>query len=193
MPSVKIIADLKEHEPQSIAILEDGKLAEIFIEYAEQDDISESGSKQQAAKVSKLSREGDIFKARIDTILPAINAAFLALSTRKDKQPRNAFIYLDELDGLKVGQNIIVQVIKNARGNKAPRVSSRISLPGRWLVIVPNTQELGVSRRIEDNRERKRLKAIAEDFKAELPGFGVVIRTAAQGVSRELLQADLNF
>ena len=192
MPSLKIIADLKEHEQQRIAILEDGKLAEIFIEYAEQDDVPENGSKQNAAKISKLSREGDIFKARIDTILPAINAAFLALSNRKDNQPRNAFIYLDELGGLKAGQNIVVQVIKNARGNKAPRVSSRISLPGRWTVIVPNTQELGVSRRIEDNKERKRLKAIADEFKAALPGFGVVIRTAAQGVSRELLQADLN-
>ena len=190
MPDVKIIADLKEHEQQRIAILEDGKLAEIFIEYAEQEEASEDG--KHSAKISKLSREGDIFKARIDTLLPAINAAFLAISAHKDNQPRNAFIYLNELHNLKVGQNIIVQVIKNARGNKAPRVSSRISLPGRWLVLVPYSQELGVSRRIEDNKERKRLKAIAEQFRENLPDCGIVIRTAAQGVALEHLQEDLN-
>ena len=186
MPEVKIIADLKEHEQPRIAILEDGRLSEVFIEYSSDGDDE---------RLSRFSRQGDIFKARVDTIVPAINAAFVALTTktvRKSSDSRNAFMYISENDAVKSGQNIIVQVTKNARQNKAPRVSSRVSVPGRWLVLVPDSDELGVSHRISDNPERKRLKRIAEALKAENPGFGVVIRTAAEGISEELLRADLS-
>ena len=144
MPELKIIADLRESEQSRIAVLEDGKLAEIFIEYNDEN--------------SKLSRQGDIFKARVDKIMPSINAAFVAISSKSDKNElRNAFLYLGEsvhTSSLKAGQNIIVQIIKNARKNKAPRVSARISVPGRWIVLVPDSDETGVSRRIEDNSER---------------------------------------
>ena len=68
MPEVKIIADLRESEQSRIAVLEDGKLAEIFIEYEEEE------------HTAKLSRQGDIFKARVDKIMPSINAAFVAIS-----------------------------------------------------------------------------------------------------------------
>ena len=192
MPDVKIIADLAEHEQSRVAILEDGRLTELFIEYSFADDDD-----TPSPKVSRLSRQGDIFMARVETILPAINAAFVALSPKASKHshshdPHNAFLYLSETRTLKAGQYIIVQVTKNARQNKAPRVSTRISVPGRWLVIVPESNELGVSRRITDNQERKRLKSIAESLKAEVPDFGVVIRTAAEGVSEELLRSDLN-
>ena len=182
MPEVKIIADLRESEQSRIAVLEDGKLTEIFIEYDNEN--------------SKLSRQGDIFKARADKIMPSINAAFVAISSKSEKNElRNAFLYLGEsihTSGLKAGQNIIVQIIKNARKNKAPRVSARISVPGRWLVLVPDSDEAGVSRRIEDNGERKRLKKIAETLQNELVSFGVIIRTAAEGISEELLRSDLN-
>ena len=182
MPEVKIIADLREPEQSRIAVLEDGKLAEIFIEYDEEH--------------AKLSRQGDIFKARVDKIMPSINAAFVAISSKSAKNElRNAFLYLGEsvhTSSLKAGQNIIVQIIKNARKNKAPRVSARISLPGRWLVLVPDSDETGVSRRIEDNAERKRLKKIAETLQSELADFGIIIRTAAEGISEELLRSDLN-
>ncbi|MBQ7544999.1 MAG: Rne/Rng family ribonuclease [Synergistaceae bacterium] len=186
MPDVKIIADLREHEQSRVAILEDGRLAEVFIDYSFEDD-------ERGAKVSRLSRQGDIFKARVDKILPAINAAFVALTShgRKNGEGRNAFMYIADTDEVKPGQNIIVQVTKNARQNKAPRVSMRVSVPGRWLVLVPESSELGVSHRIADNAERKRLRAIAEQLKASAPGFGVVIRTAAEGVSEELLRADM--
>ena len=200
MPDIKIIADLREHEQSRIALLEDGKLAEIFIEYSSQ--IDDDGSQDFArynAKISRLSRQGDIFMARVETIVPAINAAFVALTSKaqtshqKGKNPdgRNAFMFLNESKGIKAGQNIIVQITKNARQNKAPRVSSRVSIPGRWLVLVPDSDELGVSRRISDNHERKRLKKIAEELKALVPSFGIVIRTAAEGVSQELLYSDL--
>ena len=197
MPDIKIIADLREHEQQRVAILEDGKLAEVFIEYSSQtDDDDTPDFARYNAKISRLSRQGDIFKARVDTIVPAINAAFVTLTSKahtkgRNSSGRNAFMFLNESKGIKAGQNIIVQITKNARQNKAPRVSTRVSIPGRWIVIVPDSEELGVSRRISDNSERKRLKKIAEDLKAKTPGFGIVIRTAAEGVSQELLEADL--
>ena len=200
MPDVKIIADLRENEQTRVALLEDGKLAEIFIEYNYQDedsDDNEHGLLSTSSGSARLTRQGDIFKARVDTIVPAISAAFVALTSksggfRTSSGSRNEYLYLtDSVSPVKAGQTLIVQVTKNARQNKAPRVSTRISIPGRWLVLVPNSEELGVSRRIADNQERKRLKAIAEELKAELPGFGVVIRTAAEGVSQSLLKSDV--
>ena len=178
--SVKIIADLKEREQSRVALLEDGKLSEIFIEY-----------NFEASRT-----QGDIFKARVETIVPAINAAFVSISTKKQNKnaPHNAFLYLNESEltsQLKPGKELIVQIIKNARKNKAPRVSARISVPGHWLVLVPNSDEVGVSRRIEDVNERKRLKQIANELQAKNPGFGIIIRTAAENVSEEFLKNDL--
>lgn len=201
IPEVKIIADLQENEQTRVAMLENGKLAEIFIEYNFLDEHEENNSGHgflsPPTKTSKLSRQGDIFKARVDTVVPAINAAFVALTSRNHKtfnEPRNAFLYLSEAlndTDIKPGRELIVQVTKNARKNKAPRVSSRVSIPGRWIVIVPNSDEIGVSRRIFDNNERKRLKKIAEDLQAQTPGFGIIIRTAAENIDEEFLRRDL--
>lgn len=196
MPNIKVIADLREHEQSRIAILEDGKLAEIFIEYSSYTDDDSPEFAKYHAKTSRLSRQGDIFMARVDTIVPAINAAFVALTSKTNSSgrihsSRNAFMFLNEGKDIKAGQHIIVQITKNARQNKAPRVSSRVSIPGRWLVLVPDSDELGVSRRIDDNHERKRLKKIAEVLKENTPGFGLVIRTAAEGISQDLLETDL--
>ena len=190
----KIIADLREHEQQRVALLEDGKLVEIFVDYGfHEEDADDPKLLHSHARISRLSREGDIFKAKVETVLPAINAAFVALSAKsnaKAGEPHNAFMYTGS-NSLKVGQNIIVQIIKNARQNKAPRVSSRVAVPGRWLVLVPDSDELGVSRRIYDNHERKRLRALAEELKPLAPGFGIVVRTAALGIEKDLLLSDL--
>ena len=190
----KIIADLREHEQQRVAILEDGKLVEVFVDYGFHEENADSPEHvRMHSRISRLSREGDIFKARVETVLPAINAAFVALtakSTAKSREPHNAFLYTGG-NSVKPGQNIIVQIIKNARQNKAPRVSARVSVPGRWLVLVPESSELGVSRKIYDNHERKRLRALAEELKALAPGYGLVVRTAALGVDKELLMSDL--
>ena len=198
MNDVKIIADLRENEQSRVALIEDGKLTEIFIEYNFADDENDSGFLSSRTKSSRLSRQGDIFKARVDTLVPAISAAFLALTSKKQKnfrEPRNAFMYINEAPDvslIKPGHELIVQVVKNARKNKAPRVSPRISVPGRWLVLVPENDEIGVSRRIFDNSERKRLKKIAEELKAQVPGFGLIIRTAAEGINAEFLRQDMN-
>lgn len=175
---MKIIANLKDYEQSRIAVMEGGKLAEIFIEYNE-------------ALNSKLARQGDIFKARVDTLVPAISAAFVTLTSKNKHEPRNAFLYIEDGITIKQGSEILVQVVKTARKNKAPRVSSRLAIPGRWLVLVPGSDESGVSRRIIDTTERKRLKKIAEELRAEIQGFGVIVRTAAEGISQELLRADM--
>ena len=190
---IKIIADLKESEQSRIAILENGKLSDIFIEYNFSDD---NGLLSSRTGSSRLSRQGDIFKARIDTVVPAINAAFVALSSKNHShnEPRNAFLYLGEdpnLANVKSGNEIIVQIVKNARKNKAPRVTSKLSIPGRWLVLIPNNNEIGVSHRISDPSERKRLKILAEKLQSQIQNFGIIIRTAAENVSEEFLRLDL--
>ncbi len=187
--NVKIIADLRESEQSRVALLENGKLTEIFVDYNFDDESTRTIS-------SRLSKQGDIFKARVDTIVPAINAAFLAISSksRSHNEPRNAFLYLGEtpkLANVKSGQELIVQITKNARKNKSPKVSTLLSIPGRWLVLMPDSDETGVSKRINDLDERKRLKKLADELKSQLPGFGIIIRTAAEGVSEEFLRADL--
>ncbi|MBQ7559647.1 MAG: Rne/Rng family ribonuclease [Synergistaceae bacterium] len=181
MNEIKIIADLKEREQSRVALLEDGKLAEIFVEFN--------------FEVSRT--QGDIFKARVETIVPAINAAFVSISAKKQNknEPHNAFLYLNENERtaqLKSGNELIVQIIKNARKNKAPRVTAKISIPGRWLVLMPDSDEIGVSRRISDPDERKRLKKFAEELSKELNGFGIIIRTAAEGISEEFLRSDFD-
>ena len=188
MNDTKIIANLQENEQSRIAILENGKLAEIFIEYNSDEEKGFLISRSAASK------QGDIFKARVDKIIPAINAAFLKISSLKTKfhnESRNAYLFLNEdknLENLKSGHELIVQVIKNARKNKAPRVSTKISIPGRWLVLMPNNKEIGVSKKISDISERKRLKKFAEEAKID---FGIIVRTAAENISEEFLRADL--
>lgn len=185
--NVKIIADLKEHEQSRIALLEDGKLAEIFIEY----NSGETDNTLPTRKTpSGLIHTGDIFKARIETLVPAISAAFLKISPKS-----NAFMYVNESaspESIKPGHAITVQVSRTATGNKSPRVTPQISLPGRWLVLVPGGNDTRISRRIADNDERKRLKDIADEIRREFPGFGLVVRTAAEGASPESLRYDMN-
>ena len=191
--SVKIIADVRENEQSRVALLEDGKLAEIFIEFNFDDD----GNLSQREKSSSSIRQGDIFKARVETLVPAISAAFVKLSRKTHSTvtgANNAFMYVNEAadpSALKPGHEIIVQVVKPARKNKAPRVTPRISIPGRWLVLVPDSDESGVSRRISDINERKRLKVLADTLRDEMPGHGLIIRTAAEGVTEEYLRSDL--
>jgi ribonuclease G len=94
-------------------------------------------------------------------------------------------------DVLKIGQELLVQVIKGPRSTKGARVSTRISLPGRYLVLMPEADNLGVSRKIEDSKERDRLKKIGD--KLRVPGFGLIIRTEAEDKTEQELRADMEF
>jgi ribonuclease G len=94
-------------------------------------------------------------------------------------------------DVLKVGEERLVQVIKGPRSTKGARVSTRVSLPGRYLVLMPEADNLGVSRKIEDPKERDRLKKIGD--KLRVPGFGLIIRTEAEEQTETELQQDMDF
>ncbi len=94
-------------------------------------------------------------------------------------------------DVLKVGQELLVQVIKGPRSTKGARVSTRISLPGRYLVLMPEADNLGVSRKIEDPKERDRLKKIGDKLRE--PGFGLIIRTEAEEQTEQELRQDKDF
>ena len=165
----KIVADTLENEETRVAILESGRLSEIFIE-----------------RMWDHQKAGEIYKARVESVLPGINAAFVTIG-----DGRNAFLYLNDAKGMKItpNQEIVVQVTKTARKNKGARVTPRLSLPGRYLVLVPHGEETGVSRRIASEDERKRLRHFAKELRGD--DFGIIIRTAAEGVDEEALAQDV--
>lgn len=193
----EIIADVNPHEAR-IALLEDGELAEVQVELRGRERIV-----------------GNIYKGRVANILPGMQAAFVDMGLEK-----NAFLYAgdilvdksdfefehkenekEEIEGklkipniqdiLKPGQEIMLQVLKQPGGNKGARVTTHITLPGRRLVLMPTVDHIGVSRRIEDEEERERLKNILSEIKPK--GMGLIVRTAAVGGQKEDFEPEINF
>ena len=176
-----------------IAFLENGILTEFFIE-----------------RKKDRSIVGNIYKGRVVRILPGMDAAFVDIGLEK-----SAFLYVadivvdammyeefeevgtaveasERIEGvLEEGQEIIVQVSREPIGQKGTRVTSRITLPGRLLVLMSATEHVGVSRRIEDEEERKRLASILKKICPK--GFGLIARTACEGKKEDELLADLDF
>jgi len=185
-----LIVDVRENETR-VALLEEDDLAEIFIE-----------------KASHQRTVGNIYRGKVCSVLPGMQAAFVDIGLEK-----NAFLYVGEVvpkndytdeddeagdireyniaDLLKVGQEVTVQVIKEPVGTKGARVTTHITLPGRQLVLLPNAEYIGVSRRITDDEERAKLKAIAEKLKP--PGMGLIVRTASEGMNEEDFTKDLEY
>jgi len=155
---------------------------------------------------------GNIYKGRVVRIVPGMDAAFIDVGLEK-----SAFLYVgdilldksmyeeyedaefvpqleivERIEGvLEEGQEIIVQVSREPIGQKGTRVTSKITLPGRLLVLMPSTQHIGVSRRIEQEEERKRLAAVLKNLCPK--GFGLIARTASEGKLEEELASDLGF
>ncbi|MBA7547006.1 Ribonuclease G [subsurface metagenome] len=153
---------------------------------------------------------GYIYKGKVTNVLPGIEAAFVDIGIEK-----NAFLHVDKatddqnkdeeaaiktdfnstskagLDKIKVGQEIMVQVVKEAIPPKGARVTTNISLPGRYLVLMPNSTNLGISHRIEEEKERERLKKIVQKIKPK--NAGLIIRTVAWGKDLEDFLPDLDF
>ena len=168
--SKKIIANLIDPEETRIAITDErGKLCDFFIE-----------------RMLEHQRTGEIYKARVDSVLPGMNSAFLNLG-----DGRNGFLYLDDVKGKEVrpGMDMLVQVVKNARKGKGARVSPRISLAGRYMVLIPGGHETGVSKRIASDEERARLRSVAKEIRPK--GFGIIIRTVAENCDIESLRGDV--
>ncbi|BCS80504.1 Rne/Rng family ribonuclease [Anaerocellum diazotrophicum] len=182
----EIIVDVSFNQTR-VAVLEDKELVEIYIEREDSQSII-----------------GNIYKGVVENILPGMDAAFVNIG-----QEKNAFLYLGDVNrlefgdtdeyyeiktnplALRCGQEIVVQVIKEGYDQKGPRVTTNITLPGRYLVLLPCTEYVGVSKRIESEEERQRLKEIACKIKPE--GMGLIVRTAAEGKSEEVLKSELEF
>jgi ribonuclease G len=181
-----------------IAYLENGILVEFFLE-----------------RKNETGMVGNIYKGKIVRIVPGMDAAFVDIGLEK-----SAFLYIgdvildrmmyEEFDSLgslvefnerieneriegvlEDGQELIVQVAREPIGQKGARVTSKITLPGRLLVLMPGTEHIGVSRRIEQEEERKKLAATLKEISPK--GFGLIARTASEGKSKEELEGDINF
>ncbi|HEX8835065.1 MAG TPA: ribonuclease E/G, partial [Abditibacteriaceae bacterium] len=145
---------------------------------------------------------GDIYYGQVENIIPGMDAAFVDIGTG-----RNALIYVGDVDTspgasektstlsieklLKTGQEIMVQIARPPVGTKGARVTARLSLPGRYTVLMASSDTVGVSRRIESAEERERLRRVVE--KVRPLDHGVIVRTEAEGVSAESLAEDIQF
>ena len=134
---------------------------------------------------------GDVYLAKVQNILPSIDAAFVDVGVDK-----MGFLHAQDVmgkgalkDKLLPNQKLVVQVVKEPTGHKGPRVTTEISLPGRFLVLMPSEPGINVSRKIESTKERARLKSIVSLLKPV--GVGVIIRTEAEGQSEADIQEDL--
>ena len=166
-----------------VAVLEDDQVAEVYLERPERRSIA-----------------GNIYLGVVDNVLPGMEAAFVEIGLEK-----NGFLYVDEIVGpelegrkgarkiqdlIQRGENVLVQAVKDPMKTKGARLTTEISLPGRFVVYVPHGEGLGVSRRLDDD-ERNRLKAVLKEH-APKQG-GVIVRTAAEGASAEDIERDLDF
>lgn len=170
-----------DEEGTRVAVVEDGRLVEIYFE-----------------RYQKL--VGNIFKGKVANVLPGMQAAFVDIGIEK-----NAFLYVGDVvppEGterggkepaidqiLKAGQEILVQVTKEPLESKGARVTTQITLPGRYAVFMPGVDYVGVSRRISNEGERERIRSLAHEVKPQ--GTGVIVRTAAEGATRQDMQEDV--
>jgi ribonuclease G len=199
--SLKMLIESDPHQTR-IAVLEDDRLTEIFVE-----------------RHRHRGLVGNIYKGRVTRVLPGMQAAFVDVGLERD-----AFLYVSDVasdvesledlelddgrsdeignghnhhpqvspsidDLLKAGQEIIVQVVKDPLPNKGARISTHVTLPGRYLVLLPTVRHFGVSRRIEDEAERERLIALLQQL--PMAGGGLIVRTAGEEKGREEFESDL--
>ena len=169
-----------------VAVREGGALVELLVERSRERSVV-----------------GSLFKGRIYRVLPGMQAAFVNIGLERD-----AFLYVDDVaealeedlepgelvegvpiqDLLREGQEILVQVTRELGAAKGPRATSHVTIPGRYLVLLPGSSHIGVSRRITDQTERERLRALLADIPHSC---GVIVRTAGEGCDRADFQADL--
>ena len=164
----------------------------------------------QEVQIERASRVGlvsNIYKGKVSRVLPGMQAAFVELGLE-----RTAFLHASDIavnphaepgparevepdirEFVREGQELLVQVLKEPLGTKGARLTTYIAIPSRYLVLTPNSLGLGVSSRIDDEVERERLRSTLEAIKAEAPPAGYIIRTAAEGATREALHADVTF
>ena len=195
--STEIIINAASEETR-VAVLENKEVVELYIDRRRESGIA-----------------GNTYKGKVVKILPGIQSAFVDIGIEKaaflyvsdagaDAEEYARMIEEEGLEGrtefktqhsiediLQEGQEIMVQVSKEPIGTKGARITSYLSLPGRYLVLMPTVEHIGISRRIKDGKERARLKEIVQSIRK--PGMGYIIRTASEEVDRESLTADAEF
>ncbi len=175
--------------PKQIVIAEQHRIAAVFAEDQIQELIVATGTHQV----------GDIYLGSVENVLPGIDAAFVNLGD----SDRNGFMHVTDLGPLRLRrsagsitellapqQKVLVQIMKEPTGNKGPRLTGNISLPGRYLVLMPYGRGVNLSRRIRSETERNRLRALAILVKPA--GMGLLVRTEAEGVEEEAIIEDLD-
>lgn len=166
-----------------MALLEEGKLVEFAAERSQNHGLV-----------------GSFYKGRVVNVLPGMQAAFVDIGHKK-----NAFLYVDDVlhpnlekqpkekppieTLLRVGQEIVVQVMKEPLGSKGPRVTTHYSLPGRWVVFMPNADYVAVSKKVSKDQERSRLKMLGEEIRQK--GEGVIMRTVSEEEHPDAIFGDL--
>jgi len=173
-----------------VAVIENGMPQEIYVERAKRRGIL-----------------GNIYNGRVVRVLPGMQAAFVDIGLE-----RAAFIHADEVSApdltaeeranisisqlLREGQSLLVQVTKDPIGSKGARLTTNLSLPSRYLVLMPGAEHIGISQRIEDQEERERLKALMQTLleqEERIDGYGYILRTVAEGATEVELKADIAF
>ena len=177
----RVMVVRQQQDRTQIAVLEDQVLVEHYVD-----------------KGSHQSLVGNVYLGKVQNVLPSMEAAFVDVG-----KGRNAVLYAGEVNfdasglegeskriesALKSGQSVLVQVTKDPVGHKGARLTSQVSLPGRYLVYVPGGSMMGISRKLPD-KERSRLKQILKSVMPE--GAGVIVRTAAEGATEEELSRDV--
>ncbi|MGK7954051.1 MAG: Rne/Rng family ribonuclease [Crocosphaera sp.] len=176
--------------PKQIIIAEQHHIAAVFWEDQIQELVVATGTQQVS----------DIFLGVVENVIPGIDAAFVNIGDAE----RNGFIHVTDLGPLRLKrsagtitelltpqQKVLVQVMKEPTGNKGPRLTGNISLPGRYLVLMPHGKGVNLSRRIRNDDERSRLRALAILVKPA--GMGLLVRTEAEGKAEEAIMEDLEF
>lgn len=154
------------------AVYVDGKLEELYVENHDNESIT-----------------GNIYKGRIENIVPGLNAAFVNIGTAK-----NAILHFKDnisMDMYKRGSEILVQVIREASGDKGPRVSEEISIPGKYIVLLPNSNHVYISHKIRDDRSIDRLENISKLIMGN--GNGVIFRTEAESIEEEIILEEYSY
>lgn len=182
----KMLINASEHEEFRVAVVEDQKLEEFYIE-----------------TTAKTQTKGNIYKGIISSIQPSLNAAFVNYGAAKNgflqfseihpeyfiKEPSKSKLKIDDL--IKNGQQVMVQVTKEESGNKGAMLTTFISIPGRYLVLMPGSETRGISRQIHDEKDRNRFLEILNSLNLS-KDIGLIIRTVCEGQTKTAIKKDLN-
>jgi len=181
--SSEILINITPNESR-VALVENGMLQEVYVERA-----------------AKRGLVGNVYKGKVSRVLPGMQAAFIDVGLE-----RAAFLHASDIqvDGenneaesinslVKEGQEICVQVVKDPLGTKGARLTTQVSIPSRFLVFMPGVEHIGVSQKIEEESERERLRSKIEALAVGDYAGGYIVRTAAEGISNEEIQADVEY